>query len=163
MSDLESQDILEAANNAFSNLIPAKSKHVYEFTYKKFMDWRTTKRSKSFSEEVLGAYFAELAKEKKPTTLWAQYSMLRTTLLVKNDVDISKYFKLRSFLKRTADGYSPKKSKTFTKEEIAKFIAEASDHVHLLTKVRKKAKKKHLGVCSTSIHIRTFFNFHYLL
>ena len=32
MSDLESQDILEAANNAFSNLIPAKSKHVYEFT-----------------------------------------------------------------------------------------------------------------------------------
>ena len=134
-TDEVSEEILNAANAAFSNLIPEKSKKFYELTYRKFMKWRERKQCRSFNEDVFGAYFGELAKDKKPSTLWAQYSMLRAMLVNKNNIDISKYLNLRAFLKRKSDGYHPKKSNTFSKEQIIKFINEAPDHVYLLTKV----------------------------
>lgn len=136
-SDLEliSPKISEAPNRASINLIPEISKEKYEKTYKCFTDWQAEKVINSNSEKVLLTYFDELSQKFKASTLWSQYSMLRTMLNIHQTVDISNYLKLRQFLKRNYDGYKPKKSRFFTTNEINRFIKDAPDELYLLDKV----------------------------
>lgn len=130
-------DILAQATNASNNLLPEKSKTKYEIVYKKFMDWRTENNIHSFSENVLMAYFGKIAIQFKPSSLWSIYSMLRSVISIKNDVNIANYPKLRAYLKRQSDGFKSKKSKTFSAQDINKFLVEASDTEFLFMKVRK--------------------------
>jgi hypothetical protein len=44
---------------------------------------------------------------KKPTTLWAHYSMLKATLKIFAKVDIETYVKVTAMLKRKSHGYVP--------------------------------------------------------
>lgn len=127
--------ILEKAQAATHNLLPLKSKERYEITYQKFMDWRHKHNVKSFSENVLLAYFEEISKTMKPSSLWAIYSMLRTTLNINNNINIANYPKLIALLKRKSDGFRSKKSKILSTEQINKFLKDASDDKHLLSKV----------------------------
>ncbi|RZC39413.1 hypothetical protein BDFB_014833 [Asbolus verrucosus] len=62
--------------------------------------------------------------------------MLKSTLNIKKNINIEKYPKLISFLKRTKDGYVPKKSKILEIEEVEQFINEAPNDTYLLIKVR---------------------------
>lgn len=139
MSETEDQctppDIVEAAAATINNLLPEKSKGIYEQHYRQFMDWRKIKNINSFSENVLVAYFNEKSSLMKSSTLWKIYSMLRSTISVKHNVEISTYTKLKAFLKRKSDGFQPKKSKTLSAEEVRKFIDEAPDEIYLATKV----------------------------
>ncbi|XP_044262164.1 multifunctional protein ADE2 isoform X4 [Tribolium madens] len=135
MSETESEDDVFVATSATATSLPEKSKAQYERAYKLFQDWREKNQRNSLSENVLLAYFQELSKRNKPSSLWAAYSMLRTTLNLKNNVDISKYFKLGAFLKRKSDGYKPKKSKTLTPQQIKEFLSSAPDKDYLFTKV----------------------------
>lgn len=128
-------DIVEAAKITSVDLLPKKSRNLYEKAYKAFMDWRDRKKTTSFSENVLLAYFGELAEKYKSSSLWTQYSMLRTTLEVRQNINIATYGKLKTFLKRKSDGYKAKKSKTFTPDEINMFIENADDKKYLATKV----------------------------
>ncbi|KAB0801684.1 hypothetical protein PPYR_03870 [Photinus pyralis] len=50
-------------------------------------------------------------------------------------MEIDKYPKLRTFLKRKSDGHLKKKSKIFSPEEINAFLNNAPDKVYLATKV----------------------------
>jgi hypothetical protein len=128
--------VVEAASESTLLLLPTKSRLRYEDAYNKFMEWRKKSQVKSsFSENVLLAYFGELSLKISPNTLWTQFSMLRSTLIVHQNVNISSYPKLKAFLKRKAHGYKPKKSKTLTAEQVNKFIKEASDDKYLLQKV----------------------------
>ncbi|KAJ3663071.1 hypothetical protein Zmor_007380 [Zophobas morio] len=86
------------------------------------------------SENVLLVYFEEQSKKKKPSTLWSVYSMLRSTISLKEDIDISKYYKLVAFIKRQNTAYKPKKSSVFSRAEITKFLLEAPDNDFLSTK-----------------------------
>lgn len=81
------------------------------------------------------AYFKQLTEKYKPSTLWAIFSMLRTTIKVKKKLDISKYFSLSAFMKVQSDGYQPKKSKVLSAEHVQKFLTEAPDETFLLLKV----------------------------
>jgi hypothetical protein len=63
----------------------------------------------------------------KSSTSWSRYSMLKASLVVNNNVDISKYCKLVAFLKRQSVGYKAKKSKIFSREQIFKFLSTAHD------------------------------------
>lgn len=126
-------NIEEAAKSL--SLLPDTTKKMYTRTYKSFMEWKADKKAESFSENVLMAYFGDLKKKFKSSTLWTQYSMLRTTLNVHNNIDISGYSKLKAFLKRQSDGYRPKKPKMFTANDINKFIEEAPNETYLATKV----------------------------
>lgn len=127
--------VKESAQNATLELLPSKSREVYENSYARFMNWRKEEKVASFSEDVIIAYLANLSTKVKPSTLWGHYSMLKATLNVKHGVNIKNYPKVVPYLKRKSDGYKPKKSKTLTKEEINKFLSEAPDNKYLFTKV----------------------------
>ncbi len=133
-------EVKDLAENTEKNLLPEKSKKRYEKAYQLFMNWRLEKKVKSFSETVLLAYFGEISNKFKPSTLWSTYSMLRTILNIKNNVNIANYPKLKSFLKRKGDGFKAKKSKILTAADIKKFIQEAPDSKYLLSKVSTKYK-----------------------
>lgn len=127
--------IEDLANNACQSMFPVKSGYRYEATYKSFKNWCESKNALNLSENVMLAYFNERsAILKSPASLWSEYSMLKSTLYIHENVDISKYPKLRGFLKRKNDGYKPKKSHVFEREEINNFFFNASDDAYLLMK-----------------------------
>ena len=128
-------EILQEAKDASLNLLPEKSRKIYNNAYRQFMDWRNQKNVTSLSENVFLAYFEELSRKYPSSTLCTFYSMLRSTLNLYHEVEINKHSKLRALLKRKSDGYQKKKSKTFSPEEINKFLNIAPDVVHLATKV----------------------------
>ena len=128
-------EILQEAMAITSNLLPQKSKKKYEKLYEQFMDWKVKQNITSFSENVMIVNFEQLSESNKASTLWVHYSILKTTLNIKHKLDISKYAKLYTLLKRKSEGYQPKKSKTFSPTEIKTFIDEAPDDKYLLLKV----------------------------
>lgn len=136
MNNCESEEIVEAANIAISNLLPTKSRSLYDIAYNRFKKWCAEKNVQVYSENVLLAYFSENAKNYKSSTLWAQYSMVKSCLIIYDNIDISKFPKLIAFLKRTGDGYQAKKSKILTKGEIDSFLSSADDKEFLMIKVR---------------------------
>ena len=127
--------ITEAVNNAVLNLLPEKSRKVYDGFYQKFKEWHVKNGLKEIREEVLLAYFFEESKRLKPSSLWSQYSMLRSTLCIYDDVDISKFPKLRAFLKRQSVGFRPKKSKVLSRDDIHNFLKNGPDERYLMIKV----------------------------
>lgn len=97
------------------------------------MNWCEEKKVENcLTEQVLLAYFENLSKKYKSSSLWAYYSMI-----MKKNLDISKYIQLIAFLKRKSDGYKPKKSKVLTRDDVTKFLHEADDE-YLLIKVNPK-------------------------
>lgn len=138
-SDIEIQctppDITATANAVCDSLLPKKSLEIYETVYQKFMTWRNEKNVHSFSENVLLTYLSELAKKFKPSTLWSHYSMLKSTIEIKHKVNIGEYPKVRAFLKRKNEGYTPRKSRVLENQQVLKFLKEAPDDKFLLTKV----------------------------
>lgn len=131
-------EISEKAKTATNDLLPEKSRERYELVYQRFMDWRLKNNVKSLSENVMLAYFDELSKQMKPSSLWAMYSMLRATVNIRHNTNISSYAKLLALLKRKSDGFRSKKSKTLTPEEINQFLKNAPDSEHLLSKVYQR-------------------------
>ncbi|KAF2879604.1 hypothetical protein ILUMI_26568 [Ignelater luminosus] len=61
--------------------------------------------------------------------------MLQTTLNINLNIKIEQYNKLRSLLKRKGEGYKPKKTRTFTSEQIHSLIMQAPGEPYLATKV----------------------------
>ncbi|KYB27117.1 uncharacterized protein LOC103313307 [Tribolium castaneum] len=117
-------------------LLPEKSKKRYETTYRMFKDWCLTKNNAPVSEALLLAYFQEKDSIlRSPSSKWCEYSILKTTIFINENIDISKYLKLRAFLKRQNAGYKPKKSNTFNREMINQFLEQAPDEKYLLMKV----------------------------
>lgn len=125
----------EIAVQVTDNLLPEKSRDLYLKAYITFKNWCDSNNVNIISENVLLAYFQDYANGKKACTLWAHYSMLKATISLKENIDISKFFKLVAFLKRQNIHYRPKKSSVFTQEEITKFLTEASDECYIATKV----------------------------
>lgn len=88
MSESESEEVLDpeieaAAAAALDNLLPQKSKLAYEKAYSKFEAWCIEKHVKKIEEKVLLAYFSTVMSDKKPSSTWTHYSMLKSTLNTK--------------------------------------------------------------------------------
>lgn len=128
-------EIMDIANKATLNLLPVKSRKQYEIAYNRFREWCADKRAVHFTENVLLAFFSERSTKVKPSSLWSEYSMVRASLSVKDDVDIKKYVRLTAFLKRNSIGFRAKKSKVFNREQIYKFLKEAPEMQYLMKKV----------------------------
>jgi hypothetical protein len=128
--------IKEAAEMAINNSLPQKSMKRNWQEYDIFMKWAEDNDVTIYNEYVLLAYFQAKSQNLKSSTLWSIYSMLKSTLNIKQNINIENYSKLIAFLKRTKDGYVAKKSRMLEIEEIEKFINEAPDETYLLMKVR---------------------------
>lgn len=129
--------IRKEAQNIIEDLLPQKSKERYIKSYNDFMKWRSDKKVKSLSESVFLTYFNDLSKRVKPSTLWSVYSMLKTTMTTRHNVNLKNFDKLTSFLKRQSEGFRSKKSKVLTAQDVETFLNQAPDEVYLATKVGK--------------------------
>jgi hypothetical protein len=108
--------IEEAAKAASCSLLPTKSQERYKQTYENFIKWCATKDAEEISENVLLAYFLEKSNVlKSPASLWSEYSMLKLTISVNKNLDISKFESLKMFIKRKNDGYQARKSQVFSR------------------------------------------------
>lgn len=124
----------EITNKTCEQLLPPQSKEKYNSVYMKFQTWRNTKND-PISEEVMLSYFTELMESIKPSSLWAIFSMLKTTIKIYDQCDIGLYSNLIAFLKRNSENYTPKKSSVLSDENIAKFLNDAPDDQFLAMKV----------------------------
>lgn len=134
-------EVMERAKEAALELLPAKSAAKYNRAYKIFKEWQTKNGVASVSSDVIIAYFHYLNEKKyKPTSLWAYYSMLKSTLKAYENIDIGGYHQVAAFLKNKSIGYKCVKAKVFLEAEIQKFIDEAEDLGWLDVKVSKNRK-----------------------
>ena len=122
-------EIMQIAKEDTLELLPQKSREVYECAYNRFIQWCTEMNVKTYTESVLLAYFVTTIKS---STLWSMYSMLRSTLNLKNGINISSYSKLKAYLKKQNVGYKPKKSRVLTKEQMDQFLNSARDLQYLI-------------------------------
>lgn len=123
-------EIRQAADALAHGLVPEKSKHRYLKAIELYRKWCEEKKVKNTSSEsVLLAYFGEQSRQKKPSTLWAMYSMIRTMLQIEEKTDISKHGKLLAFLKRQNVGFRPKKSNVFSRKNIEDFLNKAPNNL----------------------------------
>lgn len=127
--------IEEAAAAVRLETLPAKSKKLYYKTYDQFIQWKNSKKLSKINEDVLLVYFNELAGKYAPTSLWSKWSMLRSVIENKHDIDIKRFGSLKGLLKRKNQGYQKKKAKVFTEDEISKFLNEAPDRHYLAHKM----------------------------
>ena len=144
MSDTESEEecvistppeLREAAKDAAQNALPKKSKQKYVIAYDAFLKWKQSNKA-IVSENCLLVYFQGLIAKYKPTTVWSQYSMLKSILKIKENIDISKFYTLNATIKQYSVGYESKKSLVFTENDLKKFLYEAPDETYLANKVR---------------------------
>lgn len=130
-------ELIHAAGAATKNLLPFKSRNRYEQVYRNYEAWKASKRATSNSERVLLSYFSELGEKYSPGTLWARYSMLKSTMKINDNIDISTYSSVVALLKQKYRGYKPKKAKILTEDELRAFIENAPDADWLDVKVKK--------------------------
>jgi hypothetical protein len=74
-------EIRDTAEVASLNLLPEKSRKVYNMAYESFLNWQKEKKTTSFSESTLLVYFTELSTKYKSSTPWTYYSMLRSAII----------------------------------------------------------------------------------
>ncbi|KAJ8977470.1 hypothetical protein NQ317_014558 [Molorchus minor] len=99
-----------------SNLLPTKSRSLYDIAYNRFKKWCAEKNVQVYSENVLLAYFSENAKNYKSSTLWAQYSMVKSCLIIYDNIDISKFPKLIGIFEKNRSRISSEKIENIDKE-----------------------------------------------
>ncbi|CAD6203296.1 GSCOCG00009745001-RA-CDS, partial [Cotesia congregata] len=121
-AELSEEEIIknldEAAKQISNNLLPEKSKVQYNMCYQEFLFWQRKKKTDSFNENVLLVYFHELLKTLKPPTMWSRWSMLRTTINLRNGIDINNYHNLKVFIKNCAKGCHSKKARVLTLSQV---------------------------------------------
>lgn len=145
-------EISAAAEEVRGNLIPDKSSIRYNKTYDKFIGWLEEKKinwqrnpTLALCEGIFLAYFGELARNYAPNSLWATYSMLKSVLNTRHNLDIYKFKQLIAFLKKNGKNYDPKKSKLLTENQINEFIKSAPNNEFLATKVNIYIIKLHIN------------------
>lgn len=131
----EIDEIEQAWQEGCSFIIPEKSKYRYENTYRIFKKWCQDKRVDN-NEKCLLPYFVQRNVQLKAhDSLWAEYSMIKSTTFLYDGIDISKVSTLIAYLKWKNVGYRPKKAGSFTREDMLKFLTEAPDEEFLIYKV----------------------------
>ncbi|KAJ8949939.1 hypothetical protein NQ317_008741, partial [Molorchus minor] len=90
--------------------------------YNRFKKWCAKKNVQVYSENVLLAYFSENAKNYKSSTLWAQYSMVKSCLIIYDNI-------------KPVTDIKQKKIENIDKSEIDRFLSSADDKEFLMIKV----------------------------
>ncbi|KAJ3666677.1 hypothetical protein Zmor_002111 [Zophobas morio] len=80
---------VENANVESLNLLPERTKMLYQKTYDESVAWCAGKLVVRYSEFVLLTSFSEISEKGSIALLWPKYSMLRSTLCIHHDLDLS--------------------------------------------------------------------------
>lgn len=138
IDEIQEPDIVLTLETPGEPTLLEKSRHKYSTTYDRFMKWKDEKDIKMITEELLIEYFMEISSSIKPSSLYARYSMLKTMIKLKDNVDIGEFKGLKPFLKERSTGFISQKAAVFTAHEIEKFLNEAPDYKYLVQKVNKQ-------------------------
>lgn len=145
-------DIQELDGTSSSQVLSPRTVNRYNNAYDDFQQWNKLHGATPISEDVLLKYFSKLAEKGKPSTMVSYYSMLKTTLRSKDNIDISTWTELNVFIKKQYEDYKPVKSTFFTKEEIEKFLNEAPDEWLDVKVNEKKFTESEAYRFSTTFH-----------
>ncbi|KAJ8918180.1 hypothetical protein NQ315_014046 [Exocentrus adspersus] len=142
-------EIKQEAQEATLRLLPAKSKRVYEKEMVEFDNWRKKRGlgEGAITEEVLLAYFFNVEKHFATSSMWTKYSMLKSMLKVHKGIDISKYGKLTSYLKKAKI--------LLERNQIEEFLKKAPDVEYL--QVKRCPRQRQLPVSTHSGYENKYF------
>jgi hypothetical protein len=131
--------LAEEAKAVTLELLPWKSKEIYEKTFNEFLLCCTQKNiaDRQINENVLLVYFKEESQKFCPSTLWSHNSMIRSVMVLKYGIDLKQYKLLYTFLKRQNENYKPKKLKVLERKELTQFFLQAPDEEFLMIKVSR--------------------------
>lgn len=115
-------------------LLPIKSSIKYQQSYKMFLRWMK-KHGLEVTEANIGSFFQDMADTRTPNSLWTIYSMLKAQIITNHGIDINQMRSVKAAIKEKNIGYVPKKSKSFTADELRKYLKEAPEEHHLVHKV----------------------------
>lgn len=117
--------------------LPKKSAERYMLVYDTYQKWKqeNKKALSPCDESNLIVYFKSLSAKLSPSTLWSVFSMLKSTLCARDNIDITKFQKLKGLIKNNSKGHKPKKSAVLTWDEVMEFLNNAPDYDHLIHKV----------------------------
>ncbi|XP_015118119.1 uncharacterized protein LOC107041853 isoform X2 [Diachasma alloeum] len=129
--------IREAAEKARSNLLPKKSNSSYMFAYHKFKTWlvKNELNVDSIDRDIMLAYFNKLKEKYKPSSLWATYSKLRSTISTYHNINIHNFSQLIQFLKNANKVYRSVQALALTEEQVRTCLLTAPDQIYLDVKV----------------------------
>ncbi|KAB0804676.1 hypothetical protein PPYR_01646 [Photinus pyralis] len=68
-------DVAETAKKVTLELLPSKSRKIYEKRYDEFIKWCNSNRINKYSENVLLTYFSKQAETYKAPSLWSLFSI----------------------------------------------------------------------------------------
>ena len=130
-------EVADMAKEATACLLPDKSSGAYNKTYAAFLSWCRDNQMPTgrYTENVILAYISSLSSRYAASTLWSKFSMLRKTILALGAHDVGRLPKVEAFLKKLNKKHVVKKSCSFTREHIERFLKEASDEEHLHIKL----------------------------
>lgn len=131
----EANDIFDTVKHATRKDLPLKSKLKYKAAYDHFIDWKRERNTVAWNESIFLDYFRELIGKVKPPTLYARFSMLKSTIFMNDNVDIGPYKELTTLIKNASKGYKSIEPKALTNDEIHKFLKDAPNYCYLAVKV----------------------------
>src|SRR5436190_18544419 len=95
-----------------TDTLPKKSVNRYNLVYDTYKNWQIKHKTllSNSAENNLIVYFKELSKKLKPSTIWSVWSILKSTLNTRDNVNINNFLNLKALVKNNSKGYKPKKS-----------------------------------------------------
>ncbi|KAJ8914186.1 hypothetical protein NQ315_015959 [Exocentrus adspersus] len=90
---MENFELEDAVKEVMDGILPKKSRKIYEARYDTFVKNGAVRENWKMSTKMFYlCFFAEKSKTLSSSTLWAHYSMLKTMLNVKRNIDVALIF-----------------------------------------------------------------------
>lgn len=125
-------DLREAANVVREQRLPEKSRDDYLKAYDDFLKWHKMKHVPDgyVTSNVVMAYFKDLSEAYAPSTMASRLSMLKATLMLKNQMAASiDWEPLEKWVYTKRDKWDAKKSAIFTRAQVDAFISLQDEHL----------------------------------
>ena len=89
-----------------------------KYKYNQFLKWKANNDTTLTSENVLLAYFDFLSSKNAPNTVWSIWSMLKSMIKRRENINIKDFSELQGFIKTNSKHYRPKKAPIFSNEQV---------------------------------------------
>ena len=117
---------------AMEKMLPSISGEKYMQTYRVYQNWRTENElSGPTNEKQLFVYLSHMLTSEKwvsPGTFWTKFSMLRSTILSQEGLNIKTTgmnATIQTWLKTLAQKHRLKQANMFTKEEVRRYLEDS--------------------------------------